>query len=367
MTVFGDRYRGKRVLITGHTGFKGSWLTLWLSKLGADVIGYSYDVPTSPSLFKLADVERDCDDVRGDIRDRQQLTKFVETVKPDYIFHLAAQPLVRRSYAEPIETLATNIMGTGHVLEAARHAGHPCTVVVVTSDKCYENRGWVWGYRENDPLGGHDPYSMSKAAAELVTESWRRSYFQGTAPEVRIASARAGNVIGGGDWAEDRLMTDCVAALRNGRGITVRNPLATRPWQHVLEPLSGYLMLAAELNDTDDAQAYAGGWNFGPLYDSIRPVQALTEKVISSWGSGSWQLEDDADAPHEAFVLALNCDKAHQRLRWKPVWGFDTSVERTVDWYQHWAEGNHQMRAFSLNQICAYEESAKSADAAWIG
>ena len=259
----------------------------------------------------------------GDILDVAELNRVVARSEAEIVFHLAAQPLVRLSYDRPVETLATNVVGTANVLEAVRASGRAMTVIVVTSDKCYANTGAIWGYREIDPMGGHDPYSMSKGAAELVVESWRSSFFSGhRTRSVRLASARAGNVIGGGDWAADRLMTDCVAALVADRPVEIRNPLATRPWQHVLEPLSGYLWLGVCLATATDAKALASGWNFGPAFASVQPVENVVAGAIATWGAGQWELADARDAPHEAFALALNCDKAHHLLKWHPAWEF---------------------------------------------
>jgi CDP-glucose 4,6-dehydratase len=354
-------YRGRSVLVTGHTGFKGSWMVQWLAMLGARVSGYALAPPTRPSMFELCGLETLLDHRLADIRDDEQLDKALAAAQPEVIFHMAAQSLVRRSYDDPIETLDVNAMGTAKVLEAVRRSGRPCAVVVVTSDKCYANNNWVWGYRENDPMGGADPYSMSKGAAELVADSWRQSYFRNT--PVRLASARAGNVIGGGDWAQDRIVTDCVEALIAGRPIEVRNPLATRPWQHVLEPLSGYLWLGQSLL-RQDGDAFAEGWNFGPSSHSVRNVQALVDKVLRAWGAGEWRLANEANPPKEAMSLALNCDKAAQRLRWFPVWDFDQSVNATVDWYKAWNSGQDAGEC-TRRQIGAYVEAARDQGLAW--
>lgn len=364
--AFAGSYRGKRVLLTGHTGFKGSWLALWLHQLGADVTGLSIDIPTTPSLFELAGVEATLGHHFGDVRDAALMEKLVAETAPDIVFHLAAQPLVRLSYAEPAATLATNVMGTAHVLEAVRKADRPCSVVVVTSDKCYANVGQIWGYREIDPMGGHDPYSMSKGAAELVVDSWRNSYFAKSDSKIRLASGRAGNVIGGGDWARDRLMTDCIAAFGEGRAVEIRNPLATRPWQHVLEPLSGYLWLGASLLASDDPQQYASGWNFGPYAEGVRPVRDLVEKAQQVWGDAApWRMADEAAPPYEAIELALNCDKAHRRLRWRPVWDFDQTVANSVGWYRQWHGGHGDLAALTLGQIAAYEAAAAALGLVW--
>lgn len=363
--MFLDYFQGRRVLVTGHTGFKGSWLSLWLNRLGAEVTGLSIDIPTDPALFDLAGVESLIQHRMGDIRDSQAVDAALEASDPEIVFHLAAQPLVRLSYEEPVDTLSVNVIGTAQVLEAVRRRGKPCSVIVITSDKCYANNGQIWGYREIDPMGGHDPYSMSKGAAELVVDSWRNSYFSAPDSKIRLASVRAGNVIGGGDWAKDRLITDCIAALTSQQPIEIRNPLATRPWQHVLEPLSGYLWLAARLATSEDPQAFAQGWNFGPYIDGVRPVRDLVDFALQCWGGGSWQMTKDADQPHEAFALALNCDKAHQQLKWRPAWDFEASVGETIAWYREWANGADDIRGLTLGQIAAYESAAQQAAIAW--
>jgi CDP-glucose 4,6-dehydratase len=334
-------YRGKRVLVTGHTGFKGSWLVLWLESLGAEVHGLALAPETPQWLFSAAQLERHCRHALGDVRDFEAVAKRVDEVKPEVVFHLAAQPLVRRSYQQPLETLATNVMGTAHVLEAVRKRDEPCRVVIVTSDKCYENRERDEGYREDEAMGGHDPYSMSKGATELVTASWRRSFFpveQLAKHGVAVASARAGNVIGGGDWAEDRLVPDIVRSLAQQQPVPGRNPRSVRPWQHVLEPLSGYLLLGARLEGADAASA-AEAWNFGPKDESSRTVRELVEAMIAAWGSGKWEDKSDPKAVHEAKLLRLSIEKAKQRLGWSPRWGFDETVRRTTEWYRAQTRG----------------------------
>jgi CDP-glucose 4,6-dehydratase len=363
--MFLDCFQGRRVLVTGHTGFKGSWLSLWLNRLGAHVTGLSIDVPTVPALFGLAEVDALIQHRIGDIRDPEAVDAALKASDAEIVFHLAAQPLVRLSYVEPLETLSVNVMGTAQVLEGVRRRGKPCSVIVITSDKCYANNGQIWGYREIDPMGGHDPYSMSKGAAELVVDSWRNSYCAEPNSKIRLASVRAGNVIGGGDWARDRLLTDCIAALIRHATIEIRNPLATRPWQHVLEPLSGYLWLAARLSTSDHPQAFAQSWNFGPCIDGVRPVCDLVDFALQYWGGGSWQTASDADQPHEAFALALNCDKAQQYLKWRPTWDFETSVAETIAWYREWANGASDIRGLTLGQIKAYETAARQAAIAW--
>jgi CDP-glucose 4,6-dehydratase len=329
---------GRRVLLTGHTGFKGSWLALWLLELGARVTGLALPPDTEPNLFAQLGLDRRLDHRLGDIRDADQVASLVNEVKPQVVLHLAAQPLVRRSYVEPSATWATNVMGTVHLLEALRCLDEPCSAVLITTDKVYRNNEWLYGYRENDPLGGHDPYSSSKAATELAIASWRAS-FCGTqphqSPHLRIASARAGNVIGGGDWAEDRIVPDAMRALAKSEPIGVRNPAATRPWQHVLEPLSGYLLLAERL--TAD-ETLAGAFNFGPQLEANRSVRELVDEALRHW-PGSWLDHSDPGAPHEASRLNLVIDKAHHQLGWWPRWTFATTVERTVNWYRGVQQG----------------------------
>lgn len=328
------------MLVTGHTGFKGSWLCEWLLQLGADVTGFALAPPTEPSLYDQLGLASRLRDIRGDIRDLAAVRHAVDEAQPDFIFHLAAQPLVRLSYEQPVETYATNVMGTINVLQALRELRKPCPAVMVTTDKCYENREWVHGYREGDPLGGHDPYSSSKAAAEIAIGAWRRSFFQNH--PVKIASARAGNVIGGGDWAQDRIVPDCIRALQQEQPIPVRNKHATRPWQHVLEPLSGYLWLAACLSGAGfslqaPCSMLESAFNFGPRHESNRSVAELVTEVLKCW-PGRWEDKSDSNAMHEAALLQLSTEKAHARLRWSPVWSFPQAVEHTVKWYRTAAE-----------------------------
>jgi CDP-glucose 4,6-dehydratase len=329
---------GRRVLLTGHTGFKGSWMALWLLELGAQVTGLALPPDTEPNLFAQLGLEQRLDHRVGDIRDPELLAQLVAETQPEVVLHLASQPLVRRSYAEPTATWATNVMGTIHLLEALRRLEQPCTAVLITTDKVYRNNEWLYGYRENDPLGGHDPYSSSKAAAELAIASWRASFCGSQphqTPHLLIASARAGNVIGGGDWAADRIVPDAMRALGRGEPIGVRNPAATRPWQHVLEPLGGYLLLAERL--TADA-ALAGAFNFGPQLEANRSVRVLVEEALHHW-PGSWVDQSDPGAPHEASLLNLVIDKAHHQLGWAPRWNFATTLERTVNWYRRVQQG----------------------------
>ncbi len=358
-------YAGKRVLVTGHTGFKGGWLALWLRELGAEVTGYALAPDPMPSLFLAAAVERACRHVVADVRDLARLRAVVSEVRPDFAFHLAAQPLVRRSYEEPVLTVETNVLGTAHLLEAVRQAGRPCAVVVVTSDKCYENREWLWGYREDEPMGGHDVYSMSKGVAELVTASWRRSFFPPARLDrhgIAVASARAGNVVGGGDWAKDRIVPDAIAALAAGRPIPVRNPDGVRPWQHVLEPLGGYLLLGARLAASEPAEArarFCEAWNFGPRTEDARPVRAVVDAVVAAWGSGRWEDRRDPNAPHEAGLLRLSVEKAQARLGWAPRWRFEETFRRTVEWYRavHAGASPDALVALCVRQIEEYLES----------
>jgi CDP-glucose 4,6-dehydratase len=334
-----EAYRGRRVLITGHTGFKGAWLTTWLLRLGANVVGYALDPDTEPSLFVALDLTAECEDIRADIRDYTRLAEVVRRVRPDYVFHLAAQPLVRRSYELPLETIATNVMGTAHLLEAIRESRAPASVVVVTSDKCYENDGIDRPMMEDDPMGGHDVYSMSKGATELLVSSYRRSFFPpGRLAEhgVAIASARAGNVVGGGDWARDRIIPDAIRALAAGAPVPVRNPAATRPWQHVLEPLGAYLLLGARLAEgaNEERARFCEGWNFGPDPEGSRTVRDVVAAVLAHWGGGTWVDRSDPAARHEAPTLRLSSAKAQRRLDWRPRWAFDETIRRTVAWYR---------------------------------
>ncbi|WP_092945107.1 CDP-glucose 4,6-dehydratase [Roseateles sp. YR242] len=342
-------WSGKRVLLTGHTGFKGSWLSLWLQSMGAQVRGVALAPPTQPSLFEVAGVAQGMEHHVVDIRDFAAVQAQMTDFRPEIVIHMAAQPLVRLSYQQPIQTYATNVMGTVHVLEAARHVGTVKAIVNITTDKCYENREWVWGYREDEPMGGHDPYSNSKGCAELVSSAYRKSFL--TDAGIAMATARAGNVIGGGDWAADRLLPDILRALEKRDPVLIRNPHAIRPWQHVLEPLSGYLLLAERLYT--QGQADAEGWNFGPRDEDARPVQWIVEHLCERWGDGArWTLQP-GNHPHEAHFLKLDISKARQRLNWAPRWSLETALSRITDWHQSWLDGQ-DMRAFCLNQISLY-------------
>jgi len=344
-------WRGKRVLLTGHTGFKGSWLALWLAHMGARVAGYALAPATRPSLFEVAAVADGMVSGIGDVRDLERLSEFVGTRAPEVVFHLAAQPLVRRGYREPVETYATNVMGTVHLLEAVRRAGGVRVVVNVTSDKCYENREWHWGYREADALGGRDPYSNSKGCSELVTAAYRAAFFgpdPAGGPGVAVASARAGNVIGGGDWSEDRLVPDIVRSVQAGRPVWIRHPHAVRPWQHVADPLNGYLVLAERM--WADPAGFAEAWNFGPSPDDAWPVARVTEALLARWeGAPAWQPEP-GDHPHEAATLILDAAKARARLGWHPRWDIARAIAETVDWYRDQIAGA-DMRKATLAQI----------------
>ncbi len=363
--AFGDIYRGKRVLLTGHTGFKGAWLAEWLLALGAKVTGLSLPPPTKPALFDQLELAARLDHRIGDIRDSSAVRQVMETVRPDFVFHLAAQSLVRYSYTQPVETYATNVMGTVHVLDAIRLAGHPCTVIAITTDKCYENQEWVHSYREADPMGGRDPYSSSKGAAELSISAYRRSYFPPPETIVRLASARSGNVIGGGDWALDRIVPDCIRALQKGEIIAVRNSASTRPWQHVLEPLSGYLQLGAFLHQAP-AKSLADlctSFNFGPGLASNRPVGDLVTELLKHW-PGQWKDQPDPTALHEARLLNLAIEKAFHLLHWHPVWSFEQSLQHTVDWYRR-ADSNASTASMTRDDIAAYVCAAKSTGLSW--
>ena len=351
-------WRGKRVLVTGHTGFKGSWLSLWLQSLGAEIHGLALAPPTKPSLFLEARVGQGMASTIGDIRNFETVQTCMAAFRPDIVMHLAAQPLVRLSYADPVATYATNVMGTVHVLEAARSVGSVRAIVNVTTDKCYENREWVWGYREDEPMGGYDPYSNSKGCSELVTSAYRRSFFQ--AGGSALASARAGNVIGGGDWATDRLVPDALKAFEQDQAVVIRNPHATRPWQHVLEPLSGYLLLAQHLYE--HGAAFAEPFNFGPHDEDARPVQWIVEHLVDLWGHGARWTRGEGSHPHEAHYLKLDISKARARLGWQPRWHLGQALGHIVSWHLAWL-AHHDVRALCLQQISAYTKATTTAPA----
>ena len=341
---------GKRIYLTGHTGFKGSWLSLWLQSMGAEVKGYALNPSTRPSLFEIAKVQESMASEIGDIRNLEQLKKSMVSFDPDIVIHLAAQPLVRYSYEAPIETYSTNVMGTVHVLEATRLCRHVKAILNITTDKCYENKEWQWGYREDEPMGGFDPYSSSKGCAELITAAYRRSFFQQMG--VGLASARAGNVIGGGDWSNDRLIPDILHAFGENKPVIIRNPNSIRPWQHVLEPLSGYLMLAQALYE--QPEQYAQGWNFGSIDEDAKPVSWILDQMVKHWQGASWQLQDESEKqPHEANYLKLDSSKALSQLGWKPTWRLIESLEKIVLWHQAWLQGAN-MIAVCLNEIALY-------------
>ena len=334
-TVDPGFWAGKRVFLTGHTGFKGSWMALWLQQMGAEVTGFALAPPTTPALFDVARVADGMTSIIGDIRDRAELERALVSADPEIVIHMAAQPLVRASYDDPVGTYATNVMGTVHLLEAVRKAPAVRACVVVTTDKCYENREWPWGYREDEAMGGYDPYSNSKGCAELVTSAYRRSFFN--EGKTALASGRAGNVIGGGDWADDRLIPDILRAVAKGEPVLIRNPISIRPWQHVLEPVGGYLVLAQALWDNPGAAAEA--WNFGPRDDDARPVQWIVERMCAAWGDGaSWALDKNVQ-PHEARYLKLDISKARAGLHWAPRWTLNQALESIVAWHRAWLAG----------------------------
>ncbi len=360
---FGGIYRDLPVFVTGHTGFKGSWLCLWLESLGARVTGYALDPPTEPSNFELSHVEDGL--VRhhiADVRNPEAMHTALDDARPAVIIHLAAQSIVRESYRIPRETFDVNVLGIAGLLDAVRKIGRPCSVLVVTSDKCYRNVEQVWGYRETDEMGDLSPYGGSKGAAELLIRSYQHSFFHPSRTAehgVRLASARAGNVIGGGDWTPDALVVDVVRALADGRPVEVRNPAATRPWQHVLQALSGYLTIASRLLQSDDPEI-AGGWNIGPLPGNELPVRDLVEGFLAAWGNGSWSDASDRDQPHEAGTLRLNIDKALWQLAWRPAWDIDEVLERTAQWYRTYFDEPDTARRLCLEQIAAYQTAMES-------
>jgi CDP-glucose 4,6-dehydratase len=360
--MFNNIYHNKNVLITGHTGFKGSWLALWLSQMGAKITGYSLQLPTEPNHFQMLNI--DINSIIGDVRDTGKLKQVFREQQPEIVFHLAAQAIVRQSYREPIETFSTNVMGTVNVLEASRASGSVRAIVIVTSDKCYENREWPWAYREIDALGGYDPYSASKGCSELVASCWRNSFFNpkdyGTTHQTLLASARAGNVIGGGDWAPDRLIPDMMRAVNKNETVKIRNSKATRPWQHVLEPLSGYLLLGQKL--LEGCKDFAEAWNFGPSEDGNVTVGAIVEQAKKFWPKIDYEIQTSPEQPHEAATLRLDCSKARIKLQWVPAWDTKTAVEKTTQWYRAFYESGELQ---SMDDLHCYIENAKSKQILW--
>jgi CDP-glucose 4,6-dehydratase len=349
-------WKGKKVFLTGHTGFKGSWMCLWLHSLGAQVFGYALQPPTDPSLFELCALDKIVQSTIADIRERNALIEAMRSARPEIVIHMAAQPLVRDSYKIPVETYEINVMGTVNLFEAVRSCKTVRAVINVTTDKCYENKEWVWGYRENEPLGGYDPYSNSKACSELVTSSYRSSYFnpkEYASHGVAIASARAGNVIGGGDWATDRLIPDCIRAVLKNEKVKIRNPQAIRPWQHVLEPLSGYLTLAQKLYE--DGPRYAGAWNFGPDDSDAKPVEWIVKNLCAKWGNQASYEIDKGDHPHEAYYLKLDCSKAQTELGWHPRWDLDRAIDSIIGWTRIYAQRG-DVGKVCLEQIGQYSK-----------
>ena len=362
--AFGGVFAGRRVLVTGHTGFKGAWVSIWLMQLGAEVCGFSRDVPTSPSLYDMAGLRTRMRDETGDIRDQERLSTLIAEFRPDFVIHMAAQAIVSQSYTDPVETVSSNVLGTACVLQALRQVKTPCTAIIVASDKCYENLEWTWGYRENDRLGGKDVYSASKGAAEIIFDSFQRSFFSAPDSVVRLATVRAGNVIGGGDWAKDRIVADCIRAWDTGEVVKVRSPSAIRPWQHVLEPLSGYLALAQALHHGRHA---GESFNFGPRSERSHTVLQLLTDLARAWDPGQPAgVEVTADIPfHEATVLKLNCDKAATRLRWEPTLSYEEGVAMTGAWYREVMRNARDPWAAIVDQIGAYENLAAERGRAW--
>ena len=362
--LMGQNFKGRSVLITGHTGFKGAWLTAWLKQLGANVVGIALDPPSVPSHFDVANMADAMTDLRIDIRNQAALVDAIVAAQPDFVFHLAAQALVRRSYDEPLETWQTNVLGTLHVLEALRKLDKPCAAVIITSDKCYDNVEWVWGYRETDAMGGPDPYSASKGAAELAIRSHIKSYFPKATSKVRIASARAGNVIGGGDWAADRIVPDCVKAWSTNNTVELRNPHSTRPWQHVLEPLSGYLSLAVALSQRPEM--HGEPFNFGPPAQQNHSVLELVQQMALHWDQVRWQdVSKSMAGPYESGLLKLNCDKALHYLQWRAVMGFEDTVRMTAEWYRSYYQQPTEIASTTQSQIEAYTTLARQQGLSW--
>lgn len=361
INLFDGKYKGKKVLVTGHTGFKGSWLCLWLKELGAEVVGYSLKANTSPSLFEICNLENDVISIIGDIRDGDKLFDIFKKYNPEVVFHLAAQPIVRESYKNPKHTYETNVIGTLNIFEAAKVCNSVKVIVNVTTDKCYENKEWVYGYREFDPMGGYDPYSSSKACSEILTSSYRNSFFNNL--DIAVSSARAGNVIGGGDWAKDRLIPDIVRSISKGEDITIRNPEAIRPWQHVLEPLSGYLCLGALM--LSDSKKYSESWNFGPTDSDILSVGDILKLSINSWGRSKYIIDKNENL-HEANLLKLDISKARAILKWEPIYDIKTAVSTTIEWYKNFYDNkSSDIKLFTINQIKEFSEEAKKKNILW--
>lgn len=360
--MFDNIYSNKKVLITGHTGFKGSWLALWLTQMGANITGYSLQPPTEPNHFQLLNL--DINSIIDDIRDVDNLKQVFKKQQPEIIFHLAAQAIVRQSYQEPLDTLTSNVIGTANVLEAARTCASVRAIVIVTSDKCYENREWPWGYREIDALGGYDPYSASKGCAEIITSCWRNSFFNlkdyGHTHQTLLASARAGNVIGGGDWAQDRLIPDIMRAVNQNEKVKIRNPHATRPWQHVLEPLSGYLLLGQKL--LESRKEFAEAWNFGPSEEENVSVGEIVHLVKKVWPKIDYDINQTPDQPHEAGMLRLDCSKSRTKLKWSPVWDGTETIKKTALWYKNFYESG---KILSIDHFDRYIDDAQCKNIAW--
>lgn len=364
--MFKNSYSNKKVLVTGHTGFKGSWLTAWLLKLGANVVGYSKDIPTDPSMFVALGLESKIKHYVGNVRDLEHVKKVISDERPDFIFHLAAQAIVSTSYADPVDTILTNVVGTMNVLESLRGLGNPCVAILITSDKCYDNVEWVWGYKETDALGGKDIYSGSKGAAELIIKSYLHSYLTDNNQNIRIGVGRAGNVIGGGDWAKDRIVADSLRAWTNGQKVEIRSPNSTRPWQHVLEPLSGYLCLGMNLSENEKLHGEA--FNFGPRAEQNRTVVELLHDLGSKWGFKKRDeiYEVTANIPfHEAGLLKLNCDKALFHMKWEPTLRYAEMVDFISNWYQMYYKGQSEMLQITTDQIAIYEAAAVKSNASW--
>ncbi|MCZ8512561.1 CDP-glucose 4,6-dehydratase [Paenibacillus filicis] len=361
---FNDFYRNKKVLITGHTGFKGSWLAIWLKELGANVVGYALDPYTEKDNYVLAGLQNEMVDIRGDIKDLAKLESVFQQYKPEIVFHLAAQPLVRLSYESPRETFEDNVMGTVNVLECVRKSKSVKIVVNITSDKCYDNKEWIWGYKETDAMGGYDPYSASKGCSELVVNAYINSFFNPEnydSHQKAVVSVRAGNVIGGGDWSKDRIIPDCIRSIEKKTAIQVRSPYSVRPWQHVLEPLSGYLWLGAQL--TNDPKKYIGNWNFGPTNDAIISVKEVVTKILENFPAGEWEDVSSPNQPHEARLLNLDCSKAHFILNWKPSMSVEKCIKLTCDWYKEYT--NENVYQLCKKQINSYTSCAVERNIAW--